>query len=79
MRGHVVQTFGFVDIALAVFGRDFLEKIFKVRLDVGIGVFLNEQREVWGQKIVKRPVATFCSRSQRDASAPISTRPLPLV
>src|SRR6202035_5458020 len=44
MRGHVVQTFGFVDVALAVFGRDFLEKIFKVRLDVGIGVLLNDQR-----------------------------------
>ncbi len=29
LRGHVVQTFGFVDIALAVFGRDFLEKIFR--------------------------------------------------
>src|ERR1700730_10567735 len=44
MRGHVVQTFGFVDIALAVFGHNFLEKIFKVRLNVGIGIFLNEQR-----------------------------------
>ena len=44
MRGHVVQTFGFVDIALVVFGRDFLEKIFQIRLDVGIGVLLNEQR-----------------------------------
>ena len=44
MRGHVVQTFGFVDIALAFFGRHFLEKIFQIRLDVGIGVLLNEQR-----------------------------------
>src|SRR5580704_9299244 len=44
MRGHVVQTLGFVDIALAVLGCDFLEKIFKVHLDAGIGVLLNEQR-----------------------------------
>lgn len=80
MRGHVVQTFGFVDIALVVFGRDFLEKIFQIRLDVGIGVLLNQQRSRGvAAKTVKRPVETFCARSQRDTSAPISTKPLPPV
>jgi hypothetical protein len=48
--GHVVRTFGFVDIALAVFGRDFLEKLFKVRLNVGIGIFLNARPRCGGRK-----------------------------
>jgi hypothetical protein len=33
-----------VDIACAVFGGDFLDKILKIRLDVGIGILLNDQR-----------------------------------
>src|SRR3984893_9141562 len=44
MRGHVVQTFGFMNIAIAVLRRDFLEKTFQIRLDIRIGVLLNEQR-----------------------------------
>ena len=70
----------FVDIALVVFGRDFLEKIFQIRLDVGTAFsWISSEAEVWRQKSVRRPVETFCARSQRDTSALISTRPLPPV
>jgi len=44
MGRHVVETFAFVDVALAVFWRDRLEKIFQIRPDIGVGVLLNEKR-----------------------------------
>ncbi len=44
MRRHVVQTFATMDVALAVFSRDLFEKIFEIRLDIGVGILLNEKR-----------------------------------
>jgi hypothetical protein len=40
---------------------------------------MSSEAEVWRQKIVRSPVAIFCSRSQPDTSLVISTRPLPWV
>ena len=44
MPRHIVQTFGSMDVALAVFRRDLVKKAFQIRLDIGVGVLLNEER-----------------------------------
>src|ERR1019366_45151 len=44
MRRHVVQAFGAMDIALAIFRRDLLEKPFQIRPDIRAGVLLNQER-----------------------------------
>jgi hypothetical protein len=43
MRGHIVRTFGVMDIA-AVFRREAREDGFKIRKNVGVGVFRDQQR-----------------------------------
>ncbi len=44
MCRHVVWPLRPVDIALAVFWSDCFEKVFEIRLNIRIGVFLNEKR-----------------------------------
>jgi hypothetical protein len=44
MRGHVVWSFRLMNIALVVFRRDGLKKIFKISLNVWVGIFLNKER-----------------------------------
>src|ERR1700730_16582323 len=44
MRRHIVQTFGSMDVALAIFRCYLVEKAFQIRLDIGVGVLLNEER-----------------------------------
>lgn len=44
MRRHVVGAFAAMDVTRTILGRDLFEKSFKICPDVGVGVFLNEQR-----------------------------------
>jgi len=44
MCRHIVGTFGAMNVALAVFRRDRLEKSFQIRPDIGIGILLDEKR-----------------------------------
>lgn len=44
MGGHVVGSLDAVDITPLVLRRDCFEKIFEILLDIGIGVFLDEER-----------------------------------
>ncbi len=43
MGGHIVGAFGGVDVAAAIFGDEFGEKMVEVAQHVGVGVFLDDQ------------------------------------
>jgi hypothetical protein len=62
MRGHVVWSFRLMNIALVVFWRDGLKKIFKISLNVWVGIFLNKERR-------RSVAAKYCQKAGRDILA----------
>ena len=80
MRRHVVGAFAAMDVTRAILGRDLFEKSFKICPDVGVGVFLNEQRR--GGVTAENRQKTggdLLAVTQVDTGAVISERPLPWV
>ena len=71
MRRHIVQAFRPMDIEFVVLWSDRFEKVFKIRSNIRVGVFLNEKRcrsvaaknrEKAGRDIlVSKPVRDFAA------------------